>query len=103
MTDRLGTLRSLVSQNPADSRMRYMLAAELRNAGEHEAALGEYRDILARDADYVAAYYQGGRTLEELDRPEEARTLYEQGVEACRRTGDAHTQSELQEVLAALP
>ena len=103
MTDRLGTLKSLVSQNPADSRTRYMLAMELRNTGDHEAAVQEYRDILARDADYVAAYYQGGQTLEKLDRPGEPRKQYEDGIAACRRTGDTHTQSELEEALAALP
>ena len=102
MADRLELLKGLVEQNPADSRTRYMLAIELGNTGDLEDAVREYRTLISHDADYVAAYFHGGQTLEKLDRADEARELYQQGIEACTRTGDTHTKSELEEVLAAL-
>ena len=54
------------------------------------------------DPDYVAAYFHAGQTLEKLDRPDEAREVYTAGIKACDRAGDAHTRSELQDVLDAL-
>lgn len=102
MADRLETLKTLVGQNPSDCRVRFMLAKELGNAGKVEDALREYEAILAADADYLAAYYHGGQTLAQLGRTAEAQAIYRRGIEACTRTGDAHTRSELEEALAAL-
>ncbi len=101
-TDRLATLKNLVEQNQDDNRVRYMLAIELANAGALDDAVAQYREILSRDADYVAAYYQCGRVLEKLGQAEAAREIYRQGIEACSRTGDTHTSREIQEALDAL-
>ena len=100
--NRIDILRSLVTQNPTDSRTRYMLAMELANSGELEAAVAEYESILKADADYAAAYYHGGQALEKLGREDDAGALYRRGIEACERTGNDHTRSELQEALDAL-
>jgi tetratricopeptide (TPR) repeat protein len=100
--NRLEILKSLVAQNPADCRTRYMLAMELANAGELEGAVKEYEGILAADADYVAAYFHGGQALERLGRLEEARAVYQRGIEAATRTGNEHTKSEIQAVLDML-
>ena len=100
--NRIEVLRSLVAQNPSDSRTRYMLAMELTNAGELEAAVAEYEALLEADADYAAAYYHGGQALEKLGRDDDARALYRRGIEACERTGNDHTRAELQDVLDAL-
>jgi hypothetical protein len=34
---------------------------------------------------------------------EAARSMYENGIEACGRTGDGHTRSEIQAALDLLP
>jgi tetratricopeptide (TPR) repeat protein len=102
-TNRLEVLRSLVAQNPADSFARYGLAMELARAGKPEEAVEEFRQLLAANPDYAAGYFHGGQTLEKLGRVEEARALYERGIAATARTGDAHTQSELQAALDLLP
>jgi len=100
--NRLEALRALVEQNPADSRTRYMLAMELAGQGCYEEAVRHFEILLAGDADYVAAYYQGGQALEKLRQPDRARALYERGIEACRRTGNAHAREELQAALERL-
>jgi hypothetical protein len=38
-------------------------------------------------------------SLEKLDRIDDARTMYENGIVAARRKGDQHTLSELQAAL----
>jgi hypothetical protein len=51
---------------------------------------------------YSAAYFHGGQTLEKLDRIDEARVMYQAGIEASGRAGDLHTKSEIQAALDLL-
>jgi tetratricopeptide (TPR) repeat protein len=99
---RLEILKTMVAQNPADSFSRYGLAMEYANSGSLEQAVAEYESLLSLNPDYAAAYYHGGQALEKLGRIEEARRMYGRGLEATRRTGDAHTNSELQAALDIL-
>ena len=100
--NRLEILQTMVEQNPKDSFSRYGLAMEYANTGSLEKAVGEYETLLSFNPDYAAAYYHGGQTLEKLGRLDEARSLYSRGLEATRRTGDAHTNSEIQAALDIL-
>lgn len=58
----------------------WLMAARLYDAaGRYEAAVAEYREAIARDGDRlwaVESYYDLGRTLEKLDRLEEAHDAY---------------------------
>jgi Tfp pilus assembly protein PilF len=100
--NRLELLKNLVAQNPRDSFSRYGLAMEYRNSGDLEAAMSEFRSLIAADPDYVAAYFHGGQTLERLGRQEEARDLYRNGLEAAGRKGDHHARGEIQAALDLL-
>jgi tetratricopeptide (TPR) repeat protein len=102
MSQRLETLRGLVAQDPANARLRYMLGMEAANLGNLEEAVRIFEETVARDPDYSAAYYHGGQTLEKLGRIDAARGLYQLGIEATTRNGDAHTRSELQAALDLL-
>jgi len=101
-SSRLEKLKSLVAENPKESFLRYGLAMEYRNAGDLETAMREFREVIAANPDYVAAYFHGGQTLERLGEPEQARAFYQSGIEASHRTGDAHTRSELETALTLL-
>jgi tetratricopeptide (TPR) repeat protein len=92
----------MVEQNPGDTFARYGLAMEYRNSGDLEGALREFHALLGANADYAAAYYHGGQTLEKLGRVDEARSMYLAGIEATGRTGDQHTKGELQLALDLL-
>lgn len=102
-TDRLGILQDMLAQDPSNSFARYGLAMELAKSGQLEQAVSEFETLLANDQSYVAAYYHGGQTLEKLGRVDEARTVYEQGIEASTRKGDLHTRSEIEAALNLLP
>ena len=93
----------MVANNPQDSFARYGLAMEYANSGDLERAVAEYRTLIGFNPDYSAAYFHGGQALEKLGRVEEAREVYEKGIEATSRTGDQHTRSELQAALDMLP
>ena len=99
---RLDILKGMVARSPTDSFLRYGLAMEYRNANNLEAALVEFRALLAVNPDYSAAYFHGGQTLERLGRLEEARAMYREGIAAATRKGDLHTRGEMQTALDIL-
>jgi tetratricopeptide (TPR) repeat protein len=100
--NRLEVLQNMVTQNPKDSFSRYGLAMEYANSGALAKAVEEYEALLSFNPDYAAAYYHGGQALEKLGRLDDARQMYARGLEATRRTGDSHTNSELQAALDIL-
>jgi tetratricopeptide (TPR) repeat protein len=99
---RLETLRQLLAQNPGDAFIRYGLAMEYVREGDLPAAIAEFRTLLEKHPDYVAAYYHCGQALEKTGDIEGARAVYQAGIDLCTRTGDTHTRSELQTALDML-
>src|SRR5438105_11789815 len=102
-TNRIDVLKNLVVQNPEDAFARYGLAMEYVKSGALEQAVSEFRAVLASDPEYAYAYFHGGQTLEKLGLFDEAREMYENGIEITRRKGDAKAMSELQAALDLLP
>jgi tetratricopeptide (TPR) repeat protein len=99
---RIDQIRSLLEQDPANSRIHFMLCMEHVSAGAWSDARQEFTRLLEKDPNYVAGYYQAGRACEQLDDAEAARACYRDGIEAARRQGDAHSLSELQAALDIL-
>jgi len=100
---RADALRAMLAQDSKNSFARYGLAMELLNGGQPEQAMTEFRALIDADPNYAAAYFHGGQALEKMGEPEQARRMYERGIEVTGRTGDAHTRSELQAALDLLP
>ena len=98
-TNRLEILKGMAAANPNDIFARYGLAMEYRNAGDLEAAVREFRALMAAHPDYAATYLHAGQTLERLGRLEEARAVYRQGIEVTARIGDRHACAELEAAL----
>jgi tetratricopeptide (TPR) repeat protein len=96
-------LKKMLAENPRDSFARYGLAMEHVINGEMEQAIAEFRVLLEYNPDYAAAYFHGGQALEKLGRIEDAREMYQKGIESTSRSGDRHTQSEMQAALDMLP
>jgi tetratricopeptide (TPR) repeat protein len=102
VASRLETLRSFVAARPDDAFARYALAMELRNSGNLVEAWQEFEALLQNDATYVPGYAPAADTLVGLGRHEEARSLYQRGIELCERKGQHHARDQLQTALAAL-
>jgi tetratricopeptide (TPR) repeat protein len=102
MSARLDTLKTMLQHDPANAFARYGLAMELMNLGRAEEAVTEFRSLLAASPDYTYGYFHGGRALESLGREDEARAMYEAGLEASRKKGDAKALNEIQAALDIL-
>lgn len=102
-TNRLEILQNMLSQDPNNTFARYGLAMEYAKSEHYEEAVAEFRNLLVQDASYSAAYYHGGQALEKLGRVEDARRLYEEGIEATTKKGDTHTRAEIEAAMSLLP
>jgi cytochrome c-type biogenesis protein CcmH/NrfG len=92
-------IEEMLADDPNDPFLRYALAMEHVSGGDDEQAVRCLRELLAVAADYVPAYQQAGQALLRLNRPDEARTLLEQGIAAAQRQGNAHAAQEMQGLL----
>jgi len=95
-------LQELLKSEPDDSFLRYGLAMEYAKQGEHAAAMREFAWVLDKDPNYVAAYFMGGRTLEQQGDIPAAKAMYARGIETARRVGDTHAMSEISTALSML-
>jgi len=100
---RLEMLQELLAEFPDDAFGRYGLAMEYSSRGEFDEALTQFKTLLATDQTYVAAYYHAGQALEKTGNLDDARHMYERGIEACQKTGDLHTRAEIEAALSLLP
>jgi Tfp pilus assembly protein PilF len=99
---RLEALKSMVRQDPANERIRFMLCMEYASTGDYAGALSELDELIARHPNYATAYFQAGRVAENLDNTAAARDYYTRGIEAAQRAGDPHAASEMSAALAEL-
>jgi tetratricopeptide (TPR) repeat protein len=102
MKTRREMLEDFVAQDPNDSFSRYALALELEKEGRELEAAPQLQEVIARDPNYVAAYYQLGRLLARLGQVEDARAVYRRGLDAAAASNDQRTRSEIQEALDML-
>src|SRR5471032_198236 len=99
---RLQMLTEFLQQNPGDAFARYGLAMEYSNGGQTEQALAEFKKLLELHPDYTNGYFMAAQALERSGRTGEARQMLESGVEAAKRTGNKHAQSEMAGMLEEL-
>lgn len=97
--DRLEALEDFYEQDPADAFTRFALAQEYLKRGRTQEALRFFEGLTADDPDYVGTYYHLGKLYEALDRKEDAKRTYRQGIEVAQRQRDAHARAELLDAL----
>jgi tetratricopeptide (TPR) repeat protein len=93
---------TFVEAHPDQAFPRYGLAMEYAKRGDLAAADEQFAELRSRHPDYLAAYFHHGMLLLRLERKEEARRTWEEGIRVAAAKGDEHTKSELEAVLADL-
>ena len=97
--ERIKALADAVAKDPNDSFSRYALALEYAAEGDSAKAVGELKELVARDSAYVAAYRQLGQLQLKLNKTAEAKKFYRKGIELAKDANDLHTQQEMEEEL----
>ena len=97
--NRIESLKDMLQTDPGDTFARYALGLEYFSEKEYEKARDMFEEIEVLDPNYVAAYYQLGKTYEQLGDENEARKVYEKGIYVATSQSDDHTREELEQAL----
>ena len=96
-------LRQLLEKEPDDAFLNYGLAMELVKEERIDEALERFDRVIQLDPCDTAAHFHKGNTLIGLQRFDEAQSVLEAGLAAARNNGNAHAESEIQELLDSIP
>ena len=99
---RMDRLQELVSAQPDDAELHYMLAMEYKSAGHLAEALAKFDDCIRLNPSYSPAYFQMGNACAAAGRLEQARRSLALGIEKARLAGDLHAAEEMQAAMNAL-
>jgi len=88
-------IQRLLDLEPNDPFMLYAMATDHAKESEHLEAVSFYERTIEADPDYCYAYYHMARSLEALNRIEEAKIVLDHGLEAAQHTNDAKGISEI--------
>jgi tetratricopeptide (TPR) repeat protein len=99
---RVAALKEILAAKPDDAFARYALGLEYSGSGETDAALAEFRQLLAAHPDYTNGYFMAAQALAQAERTEEARAMLRQGIDCARRTRNQHALSEMEGMLDEL-
>ncbi|HMO16165.1 MAG TPA: hypothetical protein PKD64_18755 [Pirellulaceae bacterium] len=88
-------IEEMLKAQPHDVFLRYALALELDKAGEHDAALTLFKELMASPDNYVPAYFMAGQMLTRLGRAIEAGEILRAGIEQANKQGDQHAANEM--------
>lgn len=101
-SERAEQLKAILATQPQNTFAHYALGMEYAATGETDAALAEFRSVLAQDAKYANAYLMGAQALERAERIAEAIQWLRDGVECAEKVGNRHAATEMQGLLEAL-
>jgi thioredoxin-like negative regulator of GroEL len=102
MKTRRERLEEFLAADPQDSFSRYALALELEKENRPGEAISHLQEVIARDENYVAAYYHLGRMLARAEQTEAALAIYRRGLNVAAKAGDQKTRNEIQEAIEML-
>jgi Tfp pilus assembly protein PilF len=96
-------LEAMLAQSPDDTFLRYALALAWLSEGNPSAARSGLEALLESDPHYAPAYFQLAQLQVGQGESDRAKTVLVRGIEAARRAGDAHAESEMRGLLEQLP
>lgn len=102
MSNRLEQLKKMLETEPHDSFLNYALALEYAGANDLHKAIELMEKLIARDKQYLGAYYQLGKYYELLKQPEKAIHAYKTGIEIADQQKNRKARVELNEALLQL-
>ena len=96
-------LELMLEATPDDQMLRYMLAMEYDKEAMPDRSLDLFRGLMEQTSPYVPAFLMAGQLLARLDRIDEARLTYHNGIAEARRQNNDHAAGEMTGFLQALP
>jgi uncharacterized protein HemY len=96
-------LEASLSEDPADTFLRYGLAVQCLREGDVEIGREQLKSLIAdHPDDTVAAHQQLGQSYLEAEEFAEARSILERGIALARKRGDWHAAGEMEGLLSQM-
>jgi tetratricopeptide (TPR) repeat protein len=102
MSARMQQLEKMLQREPNDPFLLYGLALEHKKAADLPRAIELLQQVIQVDPGYCYAYYQLGQIHAAGGDMPTARGVFEQGIAAARKKGDAHAAEEIAAALNEL-
>lgn len=102
MSERLEILKQYLEADPKDSFLLFAIAKEYEKMANEPVALEYYLKIKTDDPEYIGLYYHLGKLYERIDKIEDARATYLEGIELAKERRDFHAASELNGAFEAI-
>lgn len=96
--NRLEQLISILENGSKDPFIRYAIATEYLKDNQVQEALLYYEELIENNPDYIGTYYHLGKLYSQLQRIEDAKLIFEQGIERAKESKNIHALSELQQI-----
>jgi tetratricopeptide (TPR) repeat protein len=100
--ERVAALQAILRATPNDAFARYALGLEYSGAGEADAALAEFDQLLATHPEYTNGYFMAAQVLDRVGRTDDASAMLTKGIDSARRSNNRHAQSEMEAMLEEL-
>jgi Tfp pilus assembly protein PilF len=94
-TPQIASLEKLLGTPRDGALLRLALGNAYLAAGDHERAIAQLREAVARDPLYSAAWKSLGKALAGAGRESEALEAWRQGIEAAHAKGDRQAEKEM--------
>ncbi len=94
--ERIAQLENYLLESPEDPFLRYALATEYR-ATDRAKAWEYFSQILENHPEYAPVYYHAANMAWEDANIEQAKHLFEQGIQRCTEQQEAHLLKELRQ------
>jgi tetratricopeptide (TPR) repeat protein len=99
---RIHQLKEFLREDPDDAFSAYALALEYLKMNDLPLAEATLTELVEQQPDYLASYYQLGKVLEVMGRPEDAIAVFKKGIIIAQNQRNRHTLAELQGALTNL-
>ncbi|MCB1914924.1 MAG: tetratricopeptide repeat protein [Rhodocyclaceae bacterium] len=95
MSDQITKLEALLGGPRDGALLRHSLGIEYLRGGRTQAAIDAFRQAVAFDAAYSAAWKNLGRALAEAGQVDDALAAYQEGIAVANRRGDLQAAKEM--------
>jgi tetratricopeptide (TPR) repeat protein len=95
-------LETMLAAAPDDQMLRYMLAMECDKESDYHRSLALFQGLMDESPPYVPAFLMAGQLLSRLDRFDEARRTYTNGILEAEKQNNDHAAGEMTSFLQSL-
>lgn len=100
--ERIDKLKAFIEQDPADCFSRHALALELLKIGDITGAIEVMQALIGMNPYHTGTYLHLGKALEQINKVEDALSIYKLGIDATLSVQATHDANELKAALNQL-